>query len=115
MVNTEKSIIIIGDSDLVIGFKAVGVEALITNTLEEGIKAVEDIYKDKENRDKYAIVFISEDIATAFSDRIRDIKARYPYPILTIVPGKFGPTGAAEETISRMIERAIGFDISSLK
>ena len=47
-------------------------------------------------------------------DQINDIKKKYLYPIITVIPNKMGTAGESRELIKAMIERAVGFNIESI-
>lgn len=101
-------IAIIGSSDAVSGFKAVGCEALVVKTPEEAQEKVQMVYDSNE----YATVFITED----WADKIRDFLTELPakaLPSIVAIPSQSGSTGAGMAQLKTIVEKAVGSDILS--
>lgn len=99
---------IIGNTDAVNGFKAVGVEAVGVKTKEECQAKLEQFF----NAGDYAIIFITED----WADRIRNYLDELPskaLPSIVAIPSQAGSTGAGLRNLKKIVERAVGSDILS--
>ncbi len=97
-------IAVIGDKDLILAFKAVGMEVFSADTAEEAEKLVRKLAKD------YAIIFITEDLAEQIDAVLAKYKAK-AYPAIIPIPSSKGSTGYGAQGIKRDVERAIGTDI----
>ena len=99
---------IIGSTDAVNGFKAVGVEAVGVKTKEECRTKLEQLF----NAGDYAIIFITED----WADKIKNYLDELPpkaLPSIVAIPSQAGSTGAGLRNLKKIVERAVGSDILS--
>ncbi len=99
---------IIGSGDAVLGFKAVGIDAIAVKTKEEAQNKVKEVY-DSEN---YATLFITED----WADQIEELLDSLPpkaLPAIVAVPSQAGSTGAGLANLKKIVEQAVGSDILS--
>lgn len=97
-------ICIIGDTDSILGFKALGYDVYPAVDAYAAERIFDRIAKD------YAIIFIIEEYARELKgtiDNYRDKKL----PAVIPVPGSRGPTGLCTEIIRDAMERAVGADI----
>ncbi len=101
---SEKKIAVIGDKDVVLAFKAVGVDVYPSSGREE---SKETLIKLARN---YLVILITEDIASQIGDIIDRYKTK-PYPLVLPIPSAKGASGFGEENIRRNIEKAVGSDI----
>lgn len=113
------SIAIIGNKDTILGFKALGVHTYDANTPE---KAVEVLYELKEKEEiidqqsgeskpSYAIIFITEELASEISkDDYKKLSAK-AMPAIIPLPGSKGSTGYGIKRIGKFVEQAVGSDI----
>ena len=101
---SEKKIAVIGDKDVVLAFKAVGVDVYPSSDREE---SKETLIKLARN---YLVILITEDIASQIGDIIDRYKTK-PYPLVLPIPSAKGASGFGEENIRRNIEKAVGSDI----
>jgi len=104
----DYKVAIIGSSDAVLGFKAVGLEAIAVNTREEAEQKVKEVY----DSDQYATLFITEDWADEISEFL-DGLAPKALPSIVAVPSQAGSTGAGLRNIKKIVEQAVGSDILS--
>ncbi len=100
----EGKIAVIGDKDSVLAFKAVGVEVFCASS---GFEANDVLRRIK---DDYAVILITEDIASKIEDTLTKLKSR-AYPIVLPVPGQAGATGFGLKGVRKDVEKAIGADI----
>ena len=101
----EYKIGVIGDSESVIGFMAVGFSVFTVETAEEAAKELL-----RRAQESYAILFITERFAKEIPDVIATFKDS-PLPSVITIPGKEGATGYGLQNIKRSVERAVGADI----
>jgi V/A-type H+-transporting ATPase subunit F len=98
----------LGEEDIVLGFKALGIETFPVNDSQSTAVLLEKLIQSKE----YGIIFVSESMA----DKVEGLMAEYvslALPSVVYIPGSQGGQGFAMERIRRIIERAVGADILS--
>ena len=100
-------IAVIGDKDSIIGFKALGLEAIDVNTSEEAGEVFKRLVK---NREEYAIIYITEQLAKELADEINAVKDKVT-PAVILIPSKSGSLGIGMSSLKSAVERAIGSDI----
>jgi len=100
----------IGEEDIIIGFKALGIEIHPATAPEE----VPEILERLIATDEYGIIFVTESIADQVEQVMAEIGIR-PLPSLVYIPGSQGSQGFAMQRIRKIIEKAIGADILSGK
>lgn len=97
---------VIGDSDFVMPFSALGVDTYsIGQTTEQILEIANKIISDK-----YALVVVAENIALA----VEEIFATYqdaPIPCLVVVPFTTEPTGVATRELGKVLKMATGINI----
>jgi len=104
----QYKVAIIGSQDAVLGFKAVGVDAMAVKTKAEAEEKVKQVYE----AENYATLFITED----WIDQIRDFLDELPakaLPAIVAVPSQAGSTGAGLANLKKIVEQAVGSDILS--
>lgn len=111
-------IAIVGNKDTILGFKALGLKTVNATDGEQATAALfklkaEQVVDEKtqESRPKYAIIFITEDLAM---DVLKDDYAKLSQdalPAIVPVPGSKGTTGYGLKRIGKMVEQAVGSDI----
>ena len=98
-------IAIIGDTESTLGFLAVGFAVFPTTSSEEAARTLIKLASEG-----YAIVYITEDLASEITDTISRYKDS-PTPAVIMIPGKSGSLGLGMHNIKKSAERAIGADI----
>ncbi len=106
MRSMAKSIAIIGDSESVKGFGAVGMDMFIC---DDPLSSPQLLKQITEN-DYYAIVYMTEEVFEA-SAREREKLSERPVPAIIPIPGVRGNTGIGVRRLSRFVEQAVGSDI----
>lgn len=99
---------ILGSKDAVLGFKVLGLEAILVSSEKEAGEKLLSAYQGGD----YAIIFITED----WIDKIKNFIDELPpkaLPALVAVPGQQGSTGAGAKGIKKIVEQAVGSDILS--
>lgn len=97
----------IGDYEMVLPFQAVGIKPVALNA--EKRHQFGQIL-EKLAREKYAVVFIQEDLFIEFTEKVEEITDAFPTSILPL-PGISGSTGAGLASIRNSVEKAVGMDI----
>ena len=98
-------IAVMGDSDSVLGFKALGLEVCPVSGQEEARQALHRMAKES-----YAIIYMTEQLAARLGPDI----ARYQdalTPAIILIPGKEGSLGIGMANVKTTVERAVGADI----
>ncbi|MDR0372519.1 MAG: V-type ATP synthase subunit F [Nitrososphaerota archaeon] len=94
---------VIGDADMLTGFRLVGVEGTEANTVNEAKQALNQIL----SRSDIAIIIISEDFTTESSIRAQIDKIRQERltPIIVELPGSKSPANGIKlsDTISKIL------------
>ena len=101
-------IAVIGGSDSVIGFKALGLDTYAVDSSEEARSVLHEITKPRE--DEYAIIYIEETMAVQILPDIRKFDER-PSPAIILIPGRDGPIGLGQSALKEAVEKAVGSDI----
>lgn len=104
MTETGK-IAVLGDSDCVLAFRAVGLETYSANTETEALDILRVLTKGD-----YAVIFITEDIAEKISDTLEILKPR-TFPAIIPIPSSAGSNGYGLKSIRKDVEKAVGADI----
>jgi len=120
---------IVGSWDAVAGFALLGVDVVPVNSPAEAVEELHRLKKEMEKdeqgveRNVYAIVFITEDLASGISPDDEKKLARGALPAIIPLPSHKGSTGLPAEApkgaqasygmqrLSRIVERAVGTDI----
>jgi V/A-type H+-transporting ATPase subunit F len=95
---------VVGDSDSVIGFKALGID-VFPATGGEIMKAINRLAAEG-----YAIIFVTEQAAETAAETIDRYKTS-PFPAIIPIPGNRGTTGFGMKGIRANVEKAIGTNI----
>lgn len=101
-------IAVIGGSDCVIGFKALGLDTYAVDNSEQAKHTLREITKPAE--DEYAIIYIEETMAADMLPEIRRFDER-PSPAIILIPGRDGPIGLGQSALKESVEKAVGSDI----
>lgn len=95
---------VIGDKDSVYGFSSVGLSVFFADTPAEGTKILREIADD------YAVIFITEKLASLMETELQRYSSR-PCPAVIPIPGVTGNTGMGLKNVSSFVEKAVGSDI----
>ena len=96
---------VIGDEDMVVGFRFAGVPGTVVETAEE---AGEALRASTERRD--GVLIVSEGVAESIRKQIDAVRFGQELPLIVEVPG---PEGARKESPSlfRLIREAVGIQL----
>lgn len=109
--NNKYRIAIIGPSDTVSGFRALGVDAFDAQTGEYALEKIREIKKDMSESDsnpKYAVVCIIEDLLTTVDPAEYAKVVSGPLPAVIPLPGPEGSKGVALQRLRALAEQAVG-------
>jgi V/A-type H+-transporting ATPase subunit F len=97
----------IGDYEMVLPFQAVGIKPVVLDAARrQGFgQILEDLA-----RERYAVIFIQEDLFVDFTKKVEEINDAYDTSVLPL-PGALGTTGAGLASIRNSVEKAVGMDI----
>jgi len=100
-------IAVVGGAETVIGFKALGLEAVSVENAEEAKSALKALTAEGE---EYAIIYIEENLAQELAQEIDKFKD-VPSPAIIVIPGRDGSTGSGLAALQAAVERAVGTNI----
>ena len=104
-------IAVLGDRDSVMGFKALGLDTFFVEGAEEARHTLHRLARPASGGDaEYAIVYITEQLASLIPADIAKYKTETP-PAVILIPGKTGSLGIGAQALQSAIERAVGADI----
>ena len=95
---------VMGDKDSIYGFSAVGLDIFPTDDAQQGVKTLKRV------ADEYAVIFITEKLASEMDAEIQKYRGR-TVPAIIPIPGVSGNTGIGMKNVSRSVEQAVGSDI----
>lgn len=98
---------VIGGNDLIMSFKALGLDTFAADKPEEAKKILRDITGPESN---YAIIYISENLTVGIEKEIDKFKD-LPIPGIIYIPGREGSLGLGQTALKSAVERAVGIDI----
>ena len=100
-------IAVIGARDLVLGFRALGLETYAAGDGAEARSILRSLTKD--NKD-YAIIYIEETLAQQIKTDIDKFKES-PRPAIILIPGREGSLGIGMNALREAVDKAVGIDI----
>ena len=100
-------IAVIGGSDTVMGFKALGLETYPAANAEVAGHILRRLTRESED---YAIIYIEENLAQYMAHEIDKFKDR-PTPAIILIPGREGSIGLGQTALRAAVERAVGTNI----
>lgn len=101
-------IAVMGSPDTVMGFKALGLDAVPVRTGEEAREKFRALTRP--GGDEYAIIYVEERLAEPLGEDIAKFKDR-PSPAVILIPGKDGSMGLGLSALQTAVERAVGANI----
>ena len=101
-------IAVIGGSDTVIGFKALGLDTFPVNSAEEASAAFKAVFQSET---PYAIVYVEETWAESLTSAINKFKSD-PQLAIILIPGREGSLGLGRQALKDAVEKAVGSDIT---
>ena len=96
---------VVGDKDSILAFKALGVDVYPVLQPEEARKVI-----DRLARDKYGIIFITEQAAQGIPETI-DRYNRIMTPAVILIPSNQGTLDIGMQRIKDNVEKAVGSNI----
>jgi V/A-type H+-transporting ATPase subunit F len=101
----EGRIAFIGDIDTVLGFRALGVDTVVPDSDEQAAEEFGRLVSGG-----YSVIMVTEDLVDALAEQIEETAHR-ALPAVVVLPGIAGRQRRGEETIRRLITRAVGVDL----
>ena len=96
---------VIGDNDMITGFRLVGLEGQEVTSLQEARTALSSASKRRD----VAIVIISEEFSNQIRQDIDKIRQEHITPLILEVPGRKGPSG--ETKLSDLVSKTLGIRV----
>ena len=101
-------IAVVGGSDSVIGFRALGLDTFPVDSGEEARRVLHMLTRPGD--DEYAIIYMEETVAAPILDEIRKFDERMS-PAIILIPGRDGPVDLGQSALREAVEKAVGSDI----
>ncbi|MDR1821853.1 MAG: V-type ATP synthase subunit F [Oscillospiraceae bacterium] len=98
---------VIGSSDTVLGFRALGLNTFAADTEDEARRTLREITAEGGG---YAIIYIEEHLHTALAKDIAEFADKIT-PAIIAVPGRGGSTGKSLRSLEDAVLRAVGSNI----
>ena len=98
---------VIGDKDSILGFKAIGFDIYPADNREEAASLLKKMAEEG-----YALIYITEDLASVIMDEIANYRNSY-FPDIILIPGTKGSLGIGLKSVKESVEKAVGADILS--
>ena len=102
-----KKIGVIGSSDSVKGFAALGLSVFEVNDFETAAKTLRRLAESD-----FAIIYITELLFSGIQHEVERYEEKQ-IPAIIPIPGTFGNNGIGKINVSRSVEKAVGSDILS--
>lgn len=96
---------VVGDKDSVLSFKAIGIDVYPVSFGEEAKKII-----DRMAMDKYAVIFVTEQIAKDIEETIQRYN-REIIPAIILIPSNQGTLNIGMQKIRDNVEKAVGVNI----
>ncbi|BDB02466.1 subunit F of V-type ATP synthase [Clostridium sporogenes] len=96
---------VVGDKDSILAFKALGIDVYPVVGSEEGKRTI-----DKMAAEKYAIIFVTEQIAKDLEETIERYN-RELIPAVILIPSNQGSLNIGMKRINDNVEKAVGVNI----
>lgn len=103
--NKSGKIAVLGDSDSIAAFRAVGAETYAV-TYENAA----DVLSHLAYSGKYGIIFVVDKYVDVLNEVMTELRQN-PYPCVTIIPSCEGSSGTGMARIRKDVEKAVGADI----
>ena len=114
----QYKIAIIGSREIILGFKALGLEPVYATESKDAVEILYNLKREKvevkgENLNKYAILFIMEELARGITPEDYKKLSADPLPAIIPLPSHLGTTGYGLQKLKTIVEKAVGMDILS--
>ena len=96
---------VLGDKDSILGFKILGIPVFPVRVKEEAERILKSMAKDD-----YAVIYITEQIASEIIDTI-NIYRDEKFPAIILIPGNGGSLNIGKDQIRKSVEKAVGANI----
>ena len=95
---------IIGEKNMVLAFRDLGMTVFGVEVEEDFLKAKEEIEKDN-----FAVIFVTETIAKKYN--LEDFYLK-TLPAVLVIPGVKGSLGEGATSLKKTLERALGSELN---
>lgn len=106
MISMAKSIAVIGDSESIKGFCAIGLDIYPCDDIQEAPRLLRKI----SDSDSYAIIFLTDEIFNS-TEKERSRYEEKLTPAIVPIPSVKGNSGTGIKRLSKFVEQAVGSDI----
>ena len=107
---------IIGSRETILGFKALGLDTVYANQTNIAVEKLFELKREKIETDdgkvnKYAIIFVMEDLMKDITPDDYKKLTSDPLPAIIPLPNHLGSTGFGLTKLKRIVEKGVGMDI----
>lgn len=95
----------LGDKDSVLGFKALGLDVVSVESVDEARTNLHRMAKED-----YAVIYLTEQLAVQLEAEVNRYKDSLT-PAIILIPGKEGSLGIGMAKVTENVVRAVGADI----
>lgn len=95
---------VLGDRDMVLGFRLVGIEGKIVSQPEEARAEIKRLLCQKE----FGIILVTEKVGKMID--VEKFNYSYDFPLIVDLPDRNGPSGE-KVSIEEIIKKAVGISI----
>jgi V/A-type H+/Na+-transporting ATPase subunit F len=99
----NRKVAMIGGRTSTTGFKAVGVEAYIAASPEDGLAVWESVPLDR-----YAVIMVTEPVYRLLREKTPDFPSHEGLPVVLVIPAVTGSLGIGQADIKKRVEKAVG-------
>lgn len=101
-----ENIAVIGDSESIKGFCAIGLDAFPYESFDEAVP----LFKKIADSDNYAVIYITEELFELLEKERTRYESKLT-PAVVPIPSVKGNTGIGTKRLSLFVEKAVGSDI----
>lgn len=101
----SSNLAVIGERDLVLSFKALGIPVFGVDSLDQAKETMRKLIEEE-----YALIFITETLASGMSDLLQEVATK-PVPAIIPIPTSKGSSGFALNRLRETIKKAVGADV----
>lgn len=96
---------VVGDKDSVLGFKALGLDVVPVENVDDARTSIHKMAKAD-----YAVIYLTEQLAVQLEPELARYKDSLT-PAIILIPGKEGTLGIGSSMVTQNVVRAVGADI----
>lgn len=104
-----ESIAVIGERELALGFKLIGIKDTFIKTGKDAVKTLVDLMNEK----AYTLIFVSESVKEHMEGNVLRFTETSLIPLVVFIP--LPGVEEEKESVEKLAKRVLGVDIKGLK